>query len=533
MGKIGRNDLCPCGSGKKYKKCCLPLERKIGPLQNVGDLLDYAADWIMSCERLKTEFEILKRTYSSRTDFELNEKLGLCLRNMFMFDYKLKDHYDMSPFRYFVQQANLPPRYKEVYQDFCRNKLNFFRVTDIDRHNQGIAVEDVITDEIVPLYVKNGETDCYVDDIILSRIAPYRNGFVSLTPITDSFYLSFGSLLDQYFYKYPADRRKGHILGFDVLDFFYKKDKNSETVDEAKKALKEKLTNIGLSIDFRTLSARINGNQSLEEAFPEIINFEFLTNRDHHETRTLLQQVWDNYPRKDLDGKTMIETYPVGPTEQSLINEFDLTVDQEFKPESYASLDKVRVAFNPFREEWLDTQLSGIIEEKTPRQLILEEREQLNNPSEKIDLEIEIEPERDYDRNLAEKLNKEGLTMFNKGTLIGAADRFRQITNMYPSFHHAWGNLGSCYARLGQKDQAEFYFKKALFIQPDYEFAKQGLAFIENNTEEALAMYGVAGALLGGMHEMSGSKKKSDEGPINVWREMDKKFEEIKDEQKG
>ncbi len=20
--KIGRNDLCPCGSGKKFKKCC-------------------------------------------------------------------------------------------------------------------------------------------------------------------------------------------------------------------------------------------------------------------------------------------------------------------------------------------------------------------------------------------------------------------------------------------------------------------------------------------------------------------------------
>ena len=24
--KIGRNDLCPCGSGKKYKKCCLRKE---------------------------------------------------------------------------------------------------------------------------------------------------------------------------------------------------------------------------------------------------------------------------------------------------------------------------------------------------------------------------------------------------------------------------------------------------------------------------------------------------------------------------
>jgi uncharacterized protein YecA (UPF0149 family) len=23
QGKLGRNDPCPCGSGKKYKKCCI------------------------------------------------------------------------------------------------------------------------------------------------------------------------------------------------------------------------------------------------------------------------------------------------------------------------------------------------------------------------------------------------------------------------------------------------------------------------------------------------------------------------------
>ena len=23
--KIGRNESCPCGSGRKFKKCCLPL----------------------------------------------------------------------------------------------------------------------------------------------------------------------------------------------------------------------------------------------------------------------------------------------------------------------------------------------------------------------------------------------------------------------------------------------------------------------------------------------------------------------------
>ncbi len=25
--KVGRNDPCPCGSGKKYKKCCMEKER--------------------------------------------------------------------------------------------------------------------------------------------------------------------------------------------------------------------------------------------------------------------------------------------------------------------------------------------------------------------------------------------------------------------------------------------------------------------------------------------------------------------------
>jgi hypothetical protein len=33
-GKAGRNDACPCGSGKKFKKCCEP---KQGSLRNRGN----------------------------------------------------------------------------------------------------------------------------------------------------------------------------------------------------------------------------------------------------------------------------------------------------------------------------------------------------------------------------------------------------------------------------------------------------------------------------------------------------------------
>lgn len=31
----GRNDLCPCGSGKKYKKCCMDLDKSI--IQKLND----------------------------------------------------------------------------------------------------------------------------------------------------------------------------------------------------------------------------------------------------------------------------------------------------------------------------------------------------------------------------------------------------------------------------------------------------------------------------------------------------------------
>lgn len=45
MTAIGRNDTCPCGSGKKYKKCCLAVREVLPPpappprLPRVADLL--------------------------------------------------------------------------------------------------------------------------------------------------------------------------------------------------------------------------------------------------------------------------------------------------------------------------------------------------------------------------------------------------------------------------------------------------------------------------------------------------------------
>ncbi|WP_010632161.1 SEC-C metal-binding domain-containing protein [Sporolactobacillus vineae] len=39
MPKIGRNDLCPCGSGKKYKKCCMEKDKQLMAKQIVRNPL--------------------------------------------------------------------------------------------------------------------------------------------------------------------------------------------------------------------------------------------------------------------------------------------------------------------------------------------------------------------------------------------------------------------------------------------------------------------------------------------------------------
>jgi len=38
MAKIGRNAPCPCGSGKKYKLCCLPVDQAEQATQRSADL---------------------------------------------------------------------------------------------------------------------------------------------------------------------------------------------------------------------------------------------------------------------------------------------------------------------------------------------------------------------------------------------------------------------------------------------------------------------------------------------------------------
>lgn len=54
MANIGRNDLCLCGSGKKYKKCCLSLNepKPTPPKDNFQWIVDTEDPFILDSNRV-------------------------------------------------------------------------------------------------------------------------------------------------------------------------------------------------------------------------------------------------------------------------------------------------------------------------------------------------------------------------------------------------------------------------------------------------------------------------------------------------
>ncbi len=75
MKKIGRNDPCPCGSGKKYKKCCLGKEeeksfREQNPASKSGAKIRHD-EGSFEDERILKEYQKLKKT-EERIDFVKN-----------------------------------------------------------------------------------------------------------------------------------------------------------------------------------------------------------------------------------------------------------------------------------------------------------------------------------------------------------------------------------------------------------------------------------------------------------------------------
>lgn len=87
--KVGRNDPCPCGSGKKYKRCCLERHRRllstVSP-KETSSIIRLREEKALCEERVKEGYELL-----GRREFEKARSLGQKWSRSFPHDDRFKD----------------------------------------------------------------------------------------------------------------------------------------------------------------------------------------------------------------------------------------------------------------------------------------------------------------------------------------------------------------------------------------------------------------------------------------------------------
>src|SRR5579862_4374384 len=118
LDKVGRNDPCPCGSGKKYKKCHLlkqATEKFVSSQSKSGwtsKLLDFSTAQPWYADALKITFESI----FGKNKKELNEQEMNSLSETILFEVKVKKN--KTPLELFVQEAAMSKEEHEVYQSW-------------------------------------------------------------------------------------------------------------------------------------------------------------------------------------------------------------------------------------------------------------------------------------------------------------------------------------------------------------------------------------------------------------------------------
>jgi len=189
MTKPGRNDPCPCGSGKKYKKCC--LLREAGSVTS----LNWQKMRRTEGEVVHTLLKHVDRYYGSNAAVEAWDEFSLwngipldpdselevesAFIPWFVFNW-IPDNAEVSEaehlpevqvaLHYLETQSSRVDSFKRRFiEEICCQPYSFFVVTDIDP-GEGMTLRDLFLGRAVYVHERQATTNLNKGEIIYSRI---------------------------------------------------------------------------------------------------------------------------------------------------------------------------------------------------------------------------------------------------------------------------------------------------------------------------------------------------------------------------
>ena len=177
--KTGRNAPCPCGSGKKYKKCCLPKEEAQGSGKTSAtpmelDLRDQLLSFSANA-KYKKDFE---RAYSLywgkpfREPLALNEKEEANFSfflDWFIHDFKLGSGLTLVEEFYRGKKEKLSPEEHSLLQSEMASHFSVYEVCEVNPE-VGLKLKDLFMGESLDIVEVSGTRTLAKWDIIFGRV---------------------------------------------------------------------------------------------------------------------------------------------------------------------------------------------------------------------------------------------------------------------------------------------------------------------------------------------------------------------------
>ena len=172
---LGRNELCPCGSGKKYKRCCLNkdvvvdrAERKVSTAQKQYSEL-YAKIYEYSRQdKFKEEYEKAKEMFYIIDDEKINSKFDRFFNTYFIQDHIMESKKFITVDFYEENRDDINFGEVQILRNLFESYVSIYEIKEI--LDGKILLKDCLTDREVYTEDVKLLADFKVGSFIIARI---------------------------------------------------------------------------------------------------------------------------------------------------------------------------------------------------------------------------------------------------------------------------------------------------------------------------------------------------------------------------
>ena len=306
--KVGRNDPCSCGSGKKYKKCCLlkeemrdemdvkkvedeiHLKEIMRPDRNLQEkIVDYARELLYGEEKIKV-FNLYCQQTGVKNDEEsvLKDEEGTILFfDWFIFDYRLSENGKrvIEDF-YLKKQSFLSAEEREILKMRKDATFSLYEVISVDE-GKSVTLKDIFSEKEYEVFDITSSKSVVPRDLLATRIIPagetqYLSGTGKIFPYSMKEEIKSYILSEYESYKKKSGNTDWQdFLHSNTLFLFHyqpKQEKFSFVTEEGDKVawckasfevfnFEDAISKLAISDDFKEVDRKHDGDSLTEVQF--------------------------------------------------------------------------------------------------------------------------------------------------------------------------------------------------------------------------------------------------------------------------